>query len=76
MIPLTTKSMKLTKKGGDKMPKNKCVYVVEGYEDREFEDESEACEFLASITDFYTDDSLQLMCEEEIYEVCDSGDQK
>ena len=71
MLSIMEVLVRAIKEGGDKMPKNKCVYVVEGYEDNKFEDDSEACEFLASITDFYTDESLQLMCEEEIYEVCD-----
>lgn len=53
--------------------RDKCVYVVEGFEENEFDDPSSACDFLATITDFYTDESLQLLCEEEIYEIC--GDQ-
>lgn len=48
----------------------KCYYVVEGYEDKLFEDESDACDFIAYIEDFYTDEGLQQMCEEEIYEIC------
>lgn len=48
----------------------KCYYVVEGYEDRLFEDDSDACDFIGDMQDFYTDEGLQQMCEEEIYEIC------
>jgi hypothetical protein len=53
-----------------KMAKQKCVYIVEGWEDREFDDDSSACDFIGEIEDFYTDEGLQMMCEEMIYEVC------
>lgn len=48
----------------------KCWYIVEGYEEQVFNDEGDACEFIAYIEDFYTDEGLQQMCEEQIYEIC------
>lgn len=49
---------------------NQCWYYVEGYEDRLFKDSSDACEFIGDMEDFYTDEGLQQMCEEQIYEIC------
>lgn len=48
----------------------KCWYIVEGYEDRLFDDDYDACEFIGDMEDVYTDEKLQQMCEEEIYEIC------
>ena len=48
----------------------KCYYYVEDYEENLFDDEGDACEFIGEIEDVYTDESLQQMCEERIYEIC------
>ena len=47
----------------------KYYYIVEGWEDKIFRDEEKACEFLMSMTDFYTDDSLVELCEQNVFEL-------
>lgn len=47
----------------------KNYYIVEGWEEKIFTDEETAGEFLASMTDGFTDDGLLLLCEEKIYEL-------
>lgn len=53
---------------------NKYWYYVDGYEDRLFDDDGEACVFIGDMSDAYTDEGLQQMCEDEIIEISGIGE--